>query len=347
MTLRQGHQTRRIKVSVALAITILAGLSVGFPAVKASSLMYSVTDLGSLGGSLSEALGINNAGTVVGYSTTTQSIPPTSTQAVPFVYANGAMTAASATYGWATAINAIGQITGFTLFPGNPNVDAFIYQNGRLMDLGGLPGYSNMPYSVAWAINAAGTVAGESKAEAMIYQNGRMIGFSRRAAQSAYGINDNGDVVGILSTMTQNHAFLFSGNNLQDLGTLDGDKEGTSLATAINNRGQVVGSSWINGNSVQRAFLYQNGVMTDLGTLRGGYAAANGINNSGYIVGESDGSAFLFHNGVMIDLNSAIQQTQNPLTLNRARGINDLGQIVGLATFANEGPRGFLLTPIQ
>jgi hypothetical protein len=85
MTLRQGHQTRRIKVSVALAITILAGLSVGFHVVKASSPMYSVTDLGSLGGSLSEALGINNAGTVVGYSTTTPSLPPIPTQAVPFV----------------------------------------------------------------------------------------------------------------------------------------------------------------------------------------------------------------------------------------------------------------------
>jgi uncharacterized membrane protein len=86
--------------------------------------------------------------------------------------------------------------------------------------------------------------------------------------------------------------------------------------------------------------------MTNLGTLRGGYAAANGINSSGDIVGESDGSAFLFHNGV-IDLNSVIQQIQNSPTLSRARGINDLGQIIGLATFANEGPAHFCSRPFQ
>src|SRR5262249_32855367 len=149
-------------------------------------------------------LGINNAGTVVGYAS---AVPanPISDQPLPFVYANGAMTALSAGFGWATAINATGQITGFTLLPGNRNVDAFIYQNGRLMDLGSLPGYSNMPYSQGYAINAAGTVVGESNAEAMIYQNGEMVGFSRRAAQVAYGVNDNGDVVGMLSTMTHHH----------------------------------------------------------------------------------------------------------------------------------------------
>ena len=36
-----------------------------------------------------------------------------------------------------------------------------------------------------------------------------------------------------------------------------------------------------------RAFLYSNGTMTDLGTIRGNMSAATGINSSGQVVGWS------------------------------------------------------------
>jgi len=65
-----------------------------------------------------------------------------------------------------------------------------------------------------------------------------------------------------------------------DLGTLGGT---WSHAAAVNNRGQVVGSSALAGSTESRAFLWEDGVMHDLG---GRFSAASGINDRGQIVGQ-------------------------------------------------------------
>src|SRR3989344_6472633 len=120
-----------------------------------------------------------------------------------------------------------------------------------------------------------------------------------------------------------------------DLGTLPGTTH--SVATGINNRGDIVG--WVQtgsgSNMVVEPFLYTNGKMQTLGTLGGNYARANGINDSGDIVGDSTtrctppGSrhAFLYSNGVMKDLgtlgNNHCQHGSWGM------GINNLGHVVG------------------
>ncbi|MBN2293449.1 MAG: hypothetical protein JXM70_13550 [Pirellulales bacterium] len=93
-----------------------------------------------------------------------------------------------------------------------------------------------------------------------------------------------------------------------DLGALPGGVE--SNATGINSRGQVVGRSATGGpigKHGSRAFLYDNGKMTDLGTLGGEKSNAIAINDSGQIVGKSDTTegdshAFLYSDGKMTDL---------------------------------------------
>jgi probable HAF family extracellular repeat protein len=112
-------------------------------------------------------------------------------------------------------------------------------------------------------------------------------------------------------------AFLFNGKKMHDLGSLhpDGSKSDQSFALAMNDYDQVVGHSYIGenetenvraiaagvfGSPLQVAFLYQDGVMTDLNKLIGKETSnyhlysASGINNDGQIIA----CAFDYQQGV-------------------------------------------------
>ncbi len=104
-------------------------------------------------------------------------------------------------------------------------------------------------------------------------------GVIARNDSEAADINYWGDVVGWSTVDSFNlamHATLWQRGGVIDLGTLGGQ---TSRAYAINDHGQVVGTSQVaNGDS--HAFVWQRGVMTDLGGI-----SAWGINERGDIVG--------------------------------------------------------------
>jgi probable HAF family extracellular repeat protein len=167
----------------------------------------------------------------------------------------------------------------------------------------------------------------------------------------AFDINVSGQVVGQADTSTGGRrAFLYSGGQMKDLGTLGG----SSSASGINDSGQVVGQSMISNETCSgcyHAFLYSDGQMRDLGTLPGGDASwASGVNDSGQVVGGANTSAgtfraFLYSGAQMRDLNELIPPGSG-WDLTHAWAINTSGQIVGEG-YMNGQERAFLATPTQ
>ena len=341
-------------LTITAAVAALGGTSTP---VKATTALYTLTDLGSLGCCNwwiweSSALAVNNSGVVVG--TTTSPTDPSVT--VPFIYRDGTMTAITDWSGEARGINDAGQAIGGATPPGEMMPHLFVYQNGAFDDLGALPGYSNQPYAVGYAINSAGTIVGDSKTGAFIYEAGVMRLLKRLSARLAYSVNDSGDVVGLIETVRgggpySDTGFLFTNNTMINLGAMDGDPGSVVQPLGINNARQIAGSAFNAATSQVRAFLWENGAYRDLGTLRGGYAYAMGLNNHGDVVGFSDSSVFVYRDGAMIDLNQAVERNGSiwPF-IQDVRAINDRGQIVGNAYVEDRNGvvhlRACLLTPI-
>jgi len=123
---------------------------------------------------------------------------------------------------------------------------------------------------------------------------------------------------------------------MRDLGTLGGPSltfgGPYSRPWAINEHDQVVGTS--NG----RAFLWQDNVISDLGSRRGKPAKAAGLNDHGQVVGSSVTRAgyehaSLWQNGAMRDLGTL----GGKLTYSYASAVNQQGQIIGQGYGANGG----------
>jgi probable HAF family extracellular repeat protein len=308
-------------------------------------LSYTITNLGSLGGTASVPVEVNNRGEVVGYSLTANNAA-----AHAFLYNHGRMIdlgTLGGTTSEATSVSAKGVVVGMSyIAPGSTQVDAFIKRGGKLRDLGQL----NPAFAEAGviSINAGGDIAGLSAGgyNALIHRHGMNIdlGSLSSLGSIAKDINDSGEVVGFSTTallppangssqpIATFHAFLYRDGTIIDLGTLGG---ADSTANSINDRGAVAGFSLTANNAATHAFVYRSGTMTDLGTLGGRDSIAAAINDEGAVVGTSLTStgvphAFIDVHGRMADLNSEIP-AQSGFVITTAAGINDHGQIVAQA----------------
>lgn len=253
--------------------------------------------------------------------------------------------------GLAFGINDQGVIVGTLRLPGargrEPTVShAALWHNGRLTDLGTLPGFPN---ASAKAINIHGEIV-----------------------CNADRFETVGDQVRFLS-----RAYLWRNGQKTDLGVLP--RCNSSLINAINSAGEIIGQcsaeTYRQPIVSQRAFIWQNHHMIELKGLEGSASSSPfGINDQGDIVGIGDlptsglrtevqevtdppvldfattnpdtpkTTAVLWRAGQVYDLSRLIPNNSG-WHLTSANAVNNRGQIVGQGLHDGK-KRGYLLTPL-
>ena len=198
------------------------------------------------------------------------------------------------------------------------------WRNGGVADLGSLPGVNNS--GASW-----------------ISANGRFI----------VGSSENGLIDPLLG-VPEMRAVFWENGQIRNLGTLGGGYE--SFATTANSRGQLTGISTnltpdpfsmfcfiVCATTQQRAFLWQNGAIQDLGTLGGPDAGPDLINERGQIAGHSYTNStpnattgiptqnpFFWDKGTMVDIGSLGG------TFGFPNWLNNRGQVVGVSNLAGD-----------
>jgi len=321
-------------------------LSLALLAAPAAAQTYTIVDLGTLGGTTSQAHGINAKGWIVGESLTKES------QDHAFVYHDGKMFDVGVTGGMSIgyAVNETGQ-TGGCYF--GDHFQAFVASD-QVADIGTL----GASHSSGFALNARGHAVGDSytknlKHHAFLWDGKEMhdLGTLGGSFSAARGVNANDVVVGwayLPSGMF--HAYAGGPSGLVDLGTLGGS---CSAANAVNDAGAVCGYAYLEGNQKLHACLWIGGKPRDLGVLTAGASEALALNGDASTVvgraqvpsktGALSYHAFAWNNGTMRDLNDLVSPGTGWL-LEEATGVNDAGQIVGSGTYQGQR-RAFLLEP--
>jgi probable HAF family extracellular repeat protein len=318
-----GMQAMRSRFAVA-TVALTWALTWGPSAALAESAPdYRTVDLGTLGGTLSEATGVNERAEVVGYA-------QTAVATHPFLWRQGSMTdlgvleAGAGEYGAALGVNDSGQVVGYGMVDAGRAAHAFLWEHGTLRDLGTLGGKD----SFAYGINNGGQIVGVSSTadgeqHAFLWQHGTMADLG---AGGAYEINDMGQIVGfILAGASIYHACLWWRAGHTDL---DPSNPSFSEAVGINYQGWAVGDAIRSGN--KHAYMWRHHRMIDLGTLGGDNSYAVDVNDQGQVLGESEtGSGdsehgFLWQDGTLVDLTRRGISPDVSL-----HDVNDRGDIVG------------------
>lgn len=313
----------------------------GYPAYDAVVWRNGVmTDIGGLGGSLAQALDVNNAGQVVGVAD----------NEIPDKYA----TTLGPGLLWFSSTSAVRQQR------------AFLWEGTGLQDLGTLGGNS----AVANFINERGQIAGVSFTNTtpnattnrptqhpFLWDQGTMTDIGGLGGTFGYalGLNNQGQVAGVsyLAGDKLYHGFFWSAGVLTDLGTLGGGP--VSQAWAVNDGGQVVGYSIIGDGQTPHAFRYDSSTkkMNDLGVAPGYVASvAYAINAHGQVVGNmfpapnTVPNATIWENGSPgADLNLLLDAPAANLQIVQAYSINHAGMILAIGLTASGMQEEVVLIP--
>jgi probable HAF family extracellular repeat protein len=318
-----------------LSAALLAGAGYGNAQRDSEPLRYDVSQLTSLGGTSSAGFSINNRGWIAGRSN----------------------------------------------LAGNRVRHATLWRNGEVTDLGTL-GSPDRNSVVRWPVkNVRGLITGISQTDepdplkenwscaiffpAATRTGFRCLGFKWEHGEMtplptlggthgfAAGSNNRGQIVGWAENTVHDskceppQVLQFRpvvwgpGDRMRQLPLLPGDSSGA--ATALNDRGQIVGISGICDQAVGRftarhAVLWDDGKVTDIGNLGGlAWHTPNAINRYGDVVGfsnfsEADGGNLRPHAFLWTESDGIVDLGTLPAPLNDnsdAWGINKERQVVG------------------
>jgi probable HAF family extracellular repeat protein len=316
-----------------------------------------MTDLGTLGGTLSIATGINASGHIVGQSDTTGG-----TSRLAFLYKDGQMTQLSLGGDFSNVMvqTDAGQVMGESdttatdSVTGIPIRHAFLYNSTGMHELS--LGGAN---SDAYGINSSGQVIGRSytvsgESHAFLYSSGTIndLGTLSGPNSSADNFTSSGKITGSSQTVAvdgyedvfHSHCFMYSNSQMTDL-SLDYTASDSYILT-VNDSDDVLGYEYTSGG--ERAFVY-NGTGAHELLLSGSFSYPGNINGVGQAVGSSEMTggamhALVYGDGGTQDLNDLIDANSG-WELNTGDDINDDGLILGTGASVNGEYRAFLLTP--
>lgn len=342
-----------------LAALGAAGRSSAAPcAVAAGFPRYRVADIGDLGGDNVRVADLNSHGLSTGMANRKTD----DNRGVAFLARGTRMRGlppvgpGSPSYG--TGVNDAGWACGFDGTNGvRRPARAWLYQGGERSDLPAGPG----EHSFAFALNAAAMVTGSVGDDAFVYRHAdgqleRLALPPGFTAAQGRDVRDDGVVVGEMLGPAGRRAFVWTGRVAEALGIAGAAED---RAAALNRAGTVCGTlREINGDALDRAFVWQEGRTLRLGSLgdEGGASQALALNDAGWVVGRAARPgkapgrvmqcAFVWQAGVMADLNLLMDPSSDPdWHLSTAVAINRHGQIVGQGRWRGER-RSWIATPL-
>ncbi|WP_179862355.1 Ig-like domain-containing protein [Longibacter salinarum] len=350
----------------------VGGESTARIAITVGTCAFTVVNLGTLGGTASRALDINNVGEIVGLSETADgrvegfiwsggvmtpvdenrrsqtfaidediagtAVIDTSFQAVRF---SGTQTLSlDAPAPFSVALGTRGQRFAGTYVDAD-TFQPFVYDNG--FSALSVPDGSG---GRAVDVNASGQVAGYSLGgQVLRWENGGVVELGRGRA---YAINETGQVVG----RSDGRAVRWDADGTEVLLGTDPD---FAEAYDVNGNGDAVGSSIFVTDTTQTASSTSGKASgrdsrvswrtaRDLAVIARSVRTPRKMSMSARSYKRSvRGAAFAFRSGSVTDLNECLPPS-SPWVLEEARAINDLGQIVGFGLVDGE-QRAFLLQP--
>jgi probable HAF family extracellular repeat protein len=327
-----------------IALALLAALAIPVRLAAQQHIRYTLTDLGTLGGPIGygslNGNGfqlLNNSGVVASFADTPLPDPnsaygcydPDCYQGHAFRWKDGAMTDIGALPGnnnsAAGSINSHGWVTGQSqssvIDPnlGIPEFRATLWRGNQITDLGTLPG-------------------GTEALGIYVNDGDQVVGFSDN------GIPDPFSSV-FFFTGTQIHTFLWKNGAMQDIGSLGGPDTGPGANCGGLRPDQIVGASYTGFNPnpgtglpTLDPFFWNDGIMTDLGTLGGTIGNAQCANSRGQVIGNSDLSgdavshAFFWQDGAMADLGTLGGDNSTALWLNEKGDVAGYADLPGSQT---------------